>query len=84
MPDDLIVQLAAAGLAGLEADHEDHSPAEREHVRRLAAELGLLVTGSSDFHGSHKTVRLGAFTTGPEAYERIVGLARGVTPVASG
>ncbi|MFC0029089.1 PHP domain-containing protein [Micromonospora chaiyaphumensis] len=83
VPDELIVELAAAGLAGLEADHEDHSPAEREHVRALAAELGLLVTGSSDFHGTHKTVRLGAFTTGIEAYERIVELARGVTPVAS-
>ncbi|MEU1835780.1 PHP domain-containing protein [Micromonospora chersina] len=84
VPDELIVELAAAGLAGLEADHEDHSPAEREHVRALAAELGLLVTGSSDFHGTHKTVRLGAYTTGVAAYERIVELARGVTPVASG
>ena len=83
VPDELIADLAAAGLAGLEADHEDHDPAERKHVRGLAADLGLLVTGSSDFHGTHKTVRLGAHTTGPEAYERIVALARGVTPVAS-
>ncbi|WP_431944279.1 PHP domain-containing protein [Micromonospora marina] len=83
VPDELIADLATAGLAGLEADHEDHDPAEREHVRGLAADLGLLVTGSSDFHGTHKTVRLGAHTTGPEAYERIVALARGVTPVAS-
>ncbi|MFI2663085.1 PHP domain-containing protein [Micromonospora carbonacea] len=83
VPDELIVALAAAGLAGLEADHEDHSPAERAHVRALAAELGLFVTGSSDFHGTHKTVRLGAFTTSPEAYGRIVAGATGVTPVAS-
>ncbi|MGW5576614.1 PHP domain-containing protein [Micromonospora chokoriensis] len=82
VPDELITELAAAGLAGLEADHEDHSPAERAHVRALAADLGLLVTGSSDFHGTHKTVQLGAFTTGVEAYERIV--AEGVTEVASG
>ncbi|MFG1887159.1 PHP domain-containing protein [Micromonospora sp. NPDC049051] len=84
VPDEMIAELAAAGLAGLEADHEDHSPAERAHVRALADELGLLVTGSSDFHGTHKTVRLGAFTTDPEAYERIVAEARGVTEVASG
>lgn len=83
VPDELIAALADAGLAGLEADHEDHSPAERDHVRGLAAELGLLVTGSSDFHGTHKTVRLGAFTTDPAAYERIVALASGVTSVAS-
>ena len=75
---------AVRRLAGLEADHEDHSPAERAHVRALAAELGLLVTGSSDFHGTHKTVRLGAHTTDPGAYERIVAAASGVTPVASG
>jgi predicted metal-dependent phosphoesterase TrpH len=84
VPDELIADLAAVGLAGLEADHEDHSPAERAHVRALAGELGLLVTGSSDFHGTHKTVRLGAFTTDPEAYERILAEAGGVTGVASG
>ncbi|MDT0528366.1 PHP domain-containing protein [Micromonospora sp. DSM 115977] len=83
-PDELIADLAAIGLAGLEVDHEDHSPAERAHVRALAGELGLLVTGSSDFHGTHKTVRLGAFTTDPGAYERIVAQAGGVTEVASG
>ena len=83
VPDALIVELAAAGLFGLEADHEDHSPAERSHVRALAAELGLVVTGSSDFHGEHKTVRLGAYTTSVSAYERIVAAATGVPPVAS-
>ena len=78
VPDRLIADLADAGLFGLEADHEDHSPAERAHVRALAGELGLVVTGSSDFHGTHKTVRLGAFTTDPEAYEKIVSAATGV------
>ncbi|WP_250003296.1 PHP domain-containing protein [Actinoplanes sp. M2I2] len=78
VPDELIVQLADAGLFGLEADHEDHSPAERDHVRELADDLGLVVTGSSDFHGTHKTVQLGAFTTTPEAYEKIVSAATGV------
>jgi 3',5'-nucleoside bisphosphate phosphatase len=83
VPDEMIAELATAGLAGLEADHEDHSPAERSHVHALAGELGLLVTGSSDFHGTHKTVRLGAYTTAVESYERIVAAARGVAPVAS-
>jgi 3',5'-nucleoside bisphosphate phosphatase len=81
VPDSLIVDLAAAGLGGLEADHEDHSPAERAHVRRLAGELGLVATGSSDFHGANKTVRLGAHTTPPEAYERLVAAARYARPV---
>jgi predicted metal-dependent phosphoesterase TrpH len=78
VPDRLIAELADAGLFGLEADHEDHTPEERAHVRALAEELGLVVTGSSDFHGTHKKVRLGAFTTAPEAYEKIVSAATGV------
>ena len=79
VPDRLIEDLAEAGLFGLEADHEDHSPAEAAEVRALAKRLGLVVTGSSDFHGTHKTVRLGDFTTDPEAYEKIVSAATGVT-----
>jgi predicted metal-dependent phosphoesterase TrpH len=78
VPDQLIVDLAAAGLAGLEADHEDHSPEQREQVRTLAGELGLIVTGSSDFHGTHKTVQLGAFRTELPAYEKLVATATGV------
>lgn len=81
VPDTLIVELAAAGLFGLEADHTDHSAEERDHVRRLAGELGLVVTGSSDFHGTNKTVPLGACTTEAASYERIVGAATGGTPV---
>lgn len=76
--DQLIVDLAGAGLFGLEADHEDHTPEQREQVRTLAESLGLIVTGSSDFHGTHKTVQLGAFLTDPSAYEKIVAAATGV------
>jgi predicted metal-dependent phosphoesterase TrpH len=71
VPDSLIVELAADGLFGLEADHEDHTPEQRAEVRALAEDLGLVVTGSSDFHGSNKTVRLGAHLTDPEVFERI-------------
>ncbi|HEU4348896.1 MAG TPA: phosphatase, partial [Actinoplanes sp.] len=78
VPDSLIGDLAEAGLFGLEADHEDHTPAERALMRTLANALGLVVTGSSDFHGTHKTVRLGAFQTAPEAYEKILAAATGV------
>ncbi len=78
VPDKLIEELAEVGLFGLEADHEDHSPEQRAHVRALADRLGLVATGSSDFHGTHKTVRLGAFTTEPSAYAAIVAAATGV------
>ncbi|RAG84670.1 phosphatase [Streptacidiphilus pinicola] len=76
-----IADLAAAGLTGLEVDHLDHDEETRARLRGLAAELGLLVTGSSDYHGSRKTVRLGADTTDPAAYEALVGLATGAKPI---
>jgi predicted metal-dependent phosphoesterase TrpH len=80
VPDELIVEMAGAGLAGLEADHEDHSPEQRAQVRALAGELGLLVTGSSDFHGANKTVAIGANLTDPEALAAI----RAAAGIASG
>ncbi len=76
--DSVIADMAAAGLGGLEVDHVDHAPQERQHLRGLAAELDLLTTGSSDFHGTAKTVRLGACTTDEAAYERLVASASGV------
>ena len=80
--DDVVVALAGAGLAGLEVDHPDHAPADREHLRGLAGELGLLVTGSSDYHGTNKRVRVGAGgLTAPAAYEALVARATGSAPV---
>ena len=77
VPDSAIAEMAAAGLAGLEVDHPDHDDAERSHLLGLAADLGLLVTGSSDFHGTNKAVELGAHATAPAAYEQIVARATG-------
>jgi predicted metal-dependent phosphoesterase TrpH len=76
VPDELIAQMAARGLFGLEADHEDHTPRQREEVRALAGSLGLVVTGSSDFHGANKTVVLGANLTDPEVFSQIQAAAR--------
>jgi predicted metal-dependent phosphoesterase TrpH len=77
VPDELIVEMAAAGLFGLEADHTDHSPREQAEMHALADRLGLVTTGSSDYHGTNKTVRLGARTTTPEVLERIVAAGHG-------
>ena len=49
--DDLIAGLAAAGLDALEAYHTDHSAEEAARYLALARQLGLAVTGGSDFHG---------------------------------
>ncbi|MET7771226.1 PHP domain-containing protein [Nocardia sp. NPDC005366] len=76
-----IRDLAELGLGGLEIDHPDHSAADRAVLTELAAELGLLTTGSSDYHGANKTIRLGEFGTDPAQFEEIVGKATGVPVV---
>lgn len=81
VPESAIADLTAAGLDGLEADHMDHDPATRARLRGLAGELGLLVTGSSDYHGSRKTCVLGEYTTDPEVYGEITRRATGAFPV---
>jgi predicted metal-dependent phosphoesterase TrpH len=78
VPDEVIASLAEAGLAGLEVDHVDHTEQARDHLRGLADDLDLLVTGSSDFHGDNKAVRLGAHLTAPSAYDELVARATGV------
>jgi hypothetical protein len=79
--EDVIAELAAAGLTGIEVDHPDHDPATRQRLRGLAAELGLLTTGSSDYHGANKPTPIGAETTDPEVYEQLVARATGRPPV---
>ncbi|MFF3461514.1 PHP domain-containing protein [Streptomyces sp. NPDC001984] len=81
VPESAIAEMAAAGLDGIEVDHTDHDADTRVRLRGLAAELGLLVTGSSDYHGSRKTVSLGEYTTDPEVYGEITRRATGAFPV---
>lgn len=71
VPDSTIEELAAEGLAGLEVDHRDHTPDTRRRLRDVAEALGLLVTGSSDFHGAGKQNRIGENTTAPEVLDAI-------------
>ncbi|MFE2561689.1 PHP domain-containing protein [Streptomyces sp. NPDC059352] len=81
VPEAAIARLADAGLDGIEVDHMDHDEATRARLRGLAKELGLLATGSSDYHGSRKTCRLGEYTTDPEIYGEITRRAAGAFPV---
>lgn len=75
--DDVIADMAAAGLVGLEVDHVDHDESARTRLRALATDLGLLTTGSSDYHGSNKSVQLGAELTPESSYDAIVERASG-------
>ena len=46
----VIEELMQYGLRGIEAYHRKHSPACVEYFSSMAEELGLIVTGGSDFH----------------------------------
>ncbi|MBN0049255.1 PHP domain-containing protein [Streptomyces actuosus] len=81
VPESVIAELAAAGLDGVEVDHMDHDEPARARLRGLAEDLGLLVTGSSDYHGSRKSCVLGEYTTDPEIYGEITRRATGAFPV---
>lgn len=81
--DSVIGELAAAGLAGIEVDHRDNPPEARERLRGIAKELGLLVTGASDYHGTGKPNHLGENSTDPEVFAALVEQATGADVVAA-
>ncbi len=62
-------ELVSAGLNAIEVDHRDHNQQEREVLRKIAEELKLVVTGSSDYHGSGKLNLLGENRTNPAQWE---------------
>jgi len=60
------------GLDGIEVDHQDHDAETRQRLRTLAGNLGLLATGSSDYHGAGKLDHdLGCNTTDPEVFDEM-------------
>jgi hypothetical protein len=77
----VIERMAAAGLVGLEVDHPDHDASDRAEAAALARDLGLIATGSSDYHGTNKPTPLAVCTTDPDAYEALVSLPSARRPV---
>lgn len=63
--------LVAAGLNGIEVDHRDQNPDERAMLRVIARELDLVVTGSSDYHGTGKLNSLAENHTSREQWEKL-------------
>ncbi|MBQ2956807.1 MAG: PHP domain-containing protein [Clostridia bacterium] len=56
---DRFAELKEAGLKGIEAYHMAHSQQQAIAFARTAKDLGLLVTGGSDYHGTIKNVAIG-------------------------
>ncbi len=49
-----LLSAAEAGVAGIECYYGEYTPDERDHLARLATDLGLVATGGSDYHGRYK------------------------------
>ena len=73
----MLVELAGSGLSGVEVDHPDHSAEDRDLLRGLAADAGLVATGSSDYHGTNKSTPIAAETTKEDALGTLLAGATG-------
>jgi 3',5'-nucleoside bisphosphate phosphatase len=72
VPDELIEAMASRGMGGLESDHTDHTPEQRERYRAMAERLGVVATGGSDCHGTrYDPIRMGSFTSDAERIEEL-------------
>jgi predicted metal-dependent phosphoesterase TrpH len=73
LPPEVLEQLVAEhSLDGIEVDHQDHDADTRSRLRALADRLGVLITGSSDYHGTGKTDHdLGCNTTDEQVYREL-------------
>ncbi|HIK16280.1 MAG TPA: PHP domain-containing protein [Leptolyngbyaceae cyanobacterium M33_DOE_097] len=49
--EDVLPELVAAGLMGIEVYHPEHRPSQSDRLKRLCEEYGLIMTGGSDYHG---------------------------------
>ncbi len=69
---EVIESLVPLGLAGLEVRHPDHDDAARTELADIAGNLHLLQTGSSDYHGTNKSLRIGQERTADDVVEQII------------
>ena len=51
---DFLLELKGYGLCGLEGYYTDYSPEMQEKYQALASELGLMISGGTDFHAAMK------------------------------
>jgi predicted metal-dependent phosphoesterase TrpH len=83
LDEDVVAELAEAGLVGLEVDHRDHDSATRLRLRRTSERLGLLATGASDFHGAGKQNLLAENTTPDEVVAELLARAGPAQPTGT-
>lgn len=80
----VIETLARCGLTGVEVDHPNHDGRTRDELRALAKDVGLVRTGSSDYHGTNKSIRIGQELTAPGEFDALTAQATGTDIVVGG
>lgn len=83
IPDDVIADLAAVGLTGIEINHPQHNETERRRLTELASRLGLAASGGSDDHGALTGHRIGTEVAPDGGYEQLIAHATGAAPVTA-
>ncbi|HEY2314236.1 MAG TPA: PHP domain-containing protein [Streptosporangiaceae bacterium] len=81
IPDEVIADLAAVGLTGIEVNHPQQDEQERGRLSELASSLGLVASGGSDDHGALTGFRIGSEVAAEGAYEALISHATGATPI---
>lgn len=71
LPGKILEEMTELGLFGIERDHREHDDEDRFKVDQIAAKLGLVTTGGSDYHGSGKPNELGENLTKRSVLEEI-------------
>lgn len=82
LPLSVLGELIDLGLGGFEIGHRENTEDGKQVLRRLAREHDLIVTGSSDYHGTGKPNQPGEFTTTDDMVARIIDAATGSAPVS--
>ncbi len=80
MPVPFIEKLIAAGLGGFEIDHRENTESGKKTLRAIVEKHDLIVTGSSDYHGTGKPNLPGENTTSDEMVARLIDRATGTAP----
>ena len=71
VPDELIEEMAAGGMVGLEVRHPDHPEEMRAKYAAMAKRLDLIATAASDCHGERYGFRMGEERTDAETFAEL-------------
>ena len=81
-PEKLVVELKAAGLAGIEAYYDNYTADETDRLISLANKYNLITSGGSDYHGLDASTEtmLGGTDVPMQVAEQLIALAEQPAP----